>query len=587
MNSLRQLRIGLRLSLAFGAMALLIVLMGGFAVLKMGTINASTEEIATNSMPSIRALGEINIAMNAARRFSLRHALEIEATGKQSAERSRDELVNTTVPQALATYEKLLSSDAERQHFADTNAAWQAYIAADKELLAMSNQGEDKADLAAKLAIGPAGQAFAKVLVPLNKAIELNNSDVNDTEQHARATFEAARDTMLAIAVATVLLAVAMAVVITRSITGPLSEAVQAANTVAQGDLTANIAAEGRDEAADLLRSLKAMNDQLQQVVGQVRSSSENIATGSAQIATGNADLSQRTEEQAANLEETAASMEELTATVKTSADTARQATQLATAACGAATRGGEVVGQVVHTMDEITASSRKIGDIIGTIDGIAFQTNILALNAAVEAARAGEQGRGFAVVAGEVRTLAQRSAEAAREIKQLIGTSVEKVDAGSRLVADAGAQMDDIVGQVRRVADLISEISAAAVEQTSGIGQVNNAIGQLDQVTQQNAALVEESAAAADSLKQQAKRMVEVVSAFKLPGHSHQGSHAATPAPAHVRAAAEVLRQVARPTPAPRPALTSASSAASAPWPAAPAPMPPANHGNDDWESF
>jgi len=251
------------------------------------------------------------------------------------------------------------------------------------------------------------------------------------------------------------------------------------------------------------------------------------------------------------------------------------------------ATRGGEVVGQVVHTMDEITASSRKIGDIIGTIDGIAFQTNSLALNAAVEAARAGEQGRGFAVVAGEVRTLAQRSAEAAREIKQLIGTSVEKVDAGSRLVADAGAQMDDIVGQVRRVADLISEISAAAVEQTSGIGQVNNAIGQLDQVTQQNAALVEESAAAADSLKQQAKRMVEVVSAFKLPGHSHQGSHAATPAPAHVRAAAEVLRQVARPTPAPRPALTSASSSASAPKPAAPAPMPPANHGNDDWESF
>ncbi|HEY1089951.1 MAG TPA: methyl-accepting chemotaxis protein, partial [Burkholderiaceae bacterium] len=251
--------------------------------------------------------------------------------------------------------------------------------------------------------------------------------------------------------------------------------------------------------------------------VGQVRASSDSIATGTAEIATGNADLSQRTEEQAANLEETAASMEQLTATVKQNAETARTANQLASSASGVAASGGQVVGDVVATMEQISTASRKINDIIGTIDGIAFQTNILALNAAVEAARAGEQGRGFVVVASEVRTLAQRSAQAAKEIKGLIGDSVAKVDAGSTLAGNAGKTMADIVSQVKRVTDLIGEISSASTEQSQGIDQVGEAISQLDQVTQQNAALVEQSAAAAESLKHQAAKMIEAVSVFRL----------------------------------------------------------------------
>jgi methyl-accepting chemotaxis protein len=310
---------------------------------------------------------------------------------------------------------------------------------------------------------------------------------------------------------------IAMSILLTRAIVAPMGRAAEMARTVAAGDLTTHIDVSSKDETGVLLSALKAMNDSLVGIVRNVRQTSESIATGSAQIATGNADLSARTEQQAGSLQQTAASMEEMNATVKQSAATAQQATRLATAASDAASRGGNVVGQVVTTMDDIATSSRKIADIIGVIDGIAFQTNILALNAAVEAARAGEQGRGFAVVASEVRSLAQRSAEAAKEIKGLIGTSVEKVDAGTKLVGDARASMDDIVTQVKRVAALIAEIDTATSEQTDGIGQVNSAVSQLDQATQQNAALVEESAAAAESLKQQAARLAEMVSVFRL----------------------------------------------------------------------
>ncbi|MBU7572448.1 MAG: HAMP domain-containing protein, partial [Hydrogenophaga sp.] len=301
---------------------------------------------------------------------------------------------------------------------------------------------------------------------------------------------------MLALVAAAVGIGMALGLVISRSITRPLNEAVRVAETVAAGDLTSRIHVTSTDETGQLLNALKAMNTSLLNIVSNVRSSSESIATGSSQIAIGNNDLSQRTEEQASNLEQTAASMEELTSTVRQNSETARQANQLATTASEAAVQGGDVVGQVVGTMQDITESSKKIADIIGVIDGIAFQTNILALNAAVEAARAGEQGRGFAVVAGEVRNLAQRSAGAAKEIKLLINESVEKVEAGSRLADDAGRNMENIVSQVKRVTDMITEISAAGVEQSQGISQVSDAVNQLDQVTQQNAALVEESAA-------------------------------------------------------------------------------------------
>jgi methyl-accepting chemotaxis protein len=308
-----------------------------------------------------------------------------------------------------------------------------------------------------------------------------------------------------------------MAFFITRSVTRPLHDAVGVARVIAGSDLSQPIVSTRKDELGDLLRTLGQMQDSLRTLISQVRHSTDSIGTASAEIATGNQDLSARTEQTASNLQQTASSMEQLTGTVKQSADSARQANQLASSAAEVAARGGVVVSQVVATMQDINASSKKIADIIGVIDGIAFQTNILALNAAVEAARAGEQGRGFAVVAGEVRNLAQRSAEAAREIKSLIGASVEKVDAGSKLVGDAGAQMTDIVAQVKRVADLIDEISAATIDQTRGIGQINSAVGQLDQMTQQNAALVEQSAAAAESLRDQSDKLARAVGGFKL----------------------------------------------------------------------
>ncbi|MDM7948509.1 methyl-accepting chemotaxis protein [Hydrogenophaga sp.] len=311
-----------------------------------------------------------------------------------------------------------------------------------------------------------------------------------------------------------------LAWIISRSLVQQLgaepAELGQVAQRVSQGDLSPVLGASGAP-AGSVLASLGAMQASLANVVGQVRNASDSIATGSSEIASGNADLSSRTELQASSLQQASNAMAQMNNTVQGNADTARQAAQLAGAASGAAVKGGEVVGQVVATMDDITTSSRKIGDIIGVIDGIAFQTNILALNAAVEAARAGEQGRGFAVVAGEVRSLAQRSAEAAKEIKALIGASVDKVEAGSRLVSDAGRAMEDIVSQVRRVSDLINEISASTIEQTEGIGHVSESVTSLDHSTQQNAALVEQSAAAAASLEQQAARLTDVVKTFRL----------------------------------------------------------------------
>ncbi len=306
---------------------------------------------------------------------------------------------------------------------------------------------------------------------------------------------------------------------ISRSTTAAIAKAVKVAQTVAAGDLSSHIEVRGSDEPAQLLSALRDMNESLAQVVSQVRLGSDHIATGSSQIATGNADLSQRTEEQASNLQQTAASMEQLTSTVQQNAETARQASAIVRRASDAACQGGETVGQVVTTMEAISQSSRRIHDIIGVIDGIAFQTNILALNAAVEAARAGEQGRGFAVVAAEVRHLAQRSAEAAKQIKQLIGESVDRVEAGTALVADAGASVGRIVDEVAQVNRLIETIATASAEQASGIAQVGNAVAQLDQVTQQNAALVEESAAAADSLQGQARQLAALVGRFRLAG--------------------------------------------------------------------
>jgi len=369
--------------------------------------------------------------------------------------------------------------------------------------------------------------AFTRTIDALNA---LNSQALASLEQVLQDRVGALQRSLLWVALALVVTlsaTSAMALVFVRSMTGPLSQAVALSRAVAQGDLSGAPVPHGTNEVGQLLEALLQMRAQLTQVVREVRSGSESVAAASVQIAQGNTDLSARTESQASALEETAASMEQLNSTVRQNADSARQASQLADSASTVAVQGGEVVAQVVDTMQDINASSQKIADIIGVIDSIAFQTNILALNAAVEAARAGEQGRGFAVVASEVRSLAGRSASAAREIKQLISASVERVEQGTALVDRAGSTMNEVVAAIRRVTDIVGEISNASHEQSLGVAQVGEAVTQMDQVTQQNAALVEEMAAAAGSLKGQAQELVHLVSVFRLgdergaaPGH-------------------------------------------------------------------
>ena len=391
---------------------------------------------------------------------------------------------------------------------------------------------------------------------------------------------EQRRTTIWAMMVAAGLMVTGLALasaLLARSISAPIRQLADVARSIGDGDLDAQVPADRRDEIGELQQSLSGMRDALRRIVGQVRESADSIRNASMEVATGNIDLSQRTEHTASNLQHTAGSMAQLTVNVRHSADSAAQANQLANSASVVARRGGAAVTQVVETMTQIHAASQRIADIIGTIDGIAFQTNILALNAAVEAARAGEQGRGFAVVAGEVRNLAQRSAEAAREIKGLIGTSVEKVELGTRLVHDAGNTMGEIVSSVQRVTDVLGEITAAASEQRDGIAQVNQAIGGLDQMTQQNAALVEESAAAAESLKAQAEHLAQAMQVFKL----SRGAATARPVLTGDQAKAEprpksgrLAADMSATTPAPMPRLASPTGAATS---AARAPATPA----------
>jgi methyl-accepting chemotaxis protein len=448
--------------------------------------------------------------------------------------------------------------------------------------------------------------AVASYLGNLQTFVKMQEQAAADAEAESIAARAVTRQASIAAVVLIVLALLGGAWWLIRSIQRPLSEANRVAARIAEGDLSHNVVTTRQDEFGDLLRSLMHMSQSLGRMVLQVRQSTDSIATASAEIASGNNDLSARTEQTASNLQQTAASMEELTSTVRQSADSAAQASGLAAQASSVAEKGGEVVRQVVDTMQDINQSSQKIADIIGVIDGIAFQTNILALNAAVEAARAGEQGRGFAVVASEVRSLAQRSAQAAKEIKGLIGDSVDKVASGARLVSEAGTTMGDIVQSVKRVSDIIGEITAAANEQSTGIGEVNQAVSNLDQMTQQNSALVEESAAAAQSLREQADQLAQAVAVFKVSGSVAMdvGTSAGVARPAAPRAALPVARKpaatAARPVPAPtrppvrtpvaasqpRPAATSAPTR-SLPAPKA-APKAVANASAEgDWESF
>jgi methyl-accepting chemotaxis protein len=476
--------------------------------------------------------------------------------------------------------EALAESDAEKAQLAKVAASRKAYIDARDAAAALRAKGDaDGALKQLRQAVLPAVTAY---LAEQRAFVDLALKDA----EAQRAAFTEARQTSLVIAGVT-LAAVLVAMVVgglllVRSIVRPLQQAGELSRRIGEGDHTVAVDTSRRDEVGELLRAVAGMRDSLRRVVGQVRQSSDSIQHAAGEVAQGNADLSQRTESAAASLQQTASAIEQLTGTVRQTADSARTASQLAASASGVAARGGEVVGQVVATMDEINASSKKIADIIGVIDGIAFQTNILALNAAVEAARAGEQGRGFAVVAGEA----------------LIGASVERVETGSRLVQDAGGTMGEIVASVQRVTDIIGEISAAAEEQSGGIGSVNTAVSHLDQATQQNAALVEESAAAAESLRDQARQLVELVAAFRVGDDATPGqlARAAVTQARRAAAASPVARSAPAPAPAaPKPATEKpatvkaarpAPTAAATPSPAPAAPAATAA-SDGDWETF
>jgi methyl-accepting chemotaxis protein len=447
--------------------------------------------------------------------------------------RSTDETLATTFAKPIAEsvsktsevikqVEALLSSDEEKAMMKSIVAERARYQAAKVEVMNAKKAGDAEASIRIfNDAFLPAADAYSGKVKTL---LAMQRKSIDDTALAVESESARAFKLLVLLGVLVVLIGAVFAWLISRSITRPLQAAVAVAETVANGDLSTTFSAASHDEIGDLMRALKAMNDSLFNIVSEVQQGTRSMAVASNEIAAGNLDLSSRTEQQASSLEETAATMEELTSTVRQNADNAYQANQLALAASGVAAKGGDIVGKVVDTMGSIDASSRKIVDIIGVIDGIAFQTNILALNAAVEAARAGEQGRGFAVVASEVRSLAQRSASAAKEIKDLIGDSVGQVNIGTKLVQEAGSTIREVVDSVARVNDIMAEITSASQEQRTGIDQVNEAITQMDQVTQQNAALVEEAAAAAASLQEQADALASVAAGFKLTADAPAG---------------------------------------------------------------
>ncbi|MET0333870.1 MAG: methyl-accepting chemotaxis protein [Rhizobacter sp.] len=518
----RNMTIKTRLAAGFGTITLLVIAVASLSLHALSASNNSYEHFVNDTAVRTQLANDVLDATNA-RAIGARNLVLVTRAEDREAEKRAVVLAHDNVGRSIAKLKQMIESG-------DGASAQEKALAAELERVE-SRYGPVALAIVGLALEGKREEAIARMnseCRPLLAAlIEASNRYVHHAGEMSKQEVAAAnthfgwnRNVLLAACVIAVSLAVALALLITRGLMRALgaepTHLSDAARRVAEGDLS-QVPGSAVAPVGSVLASLADMQQRLARIVGQVRDASDSIATGSAQIASGNADLSQRTEEQASSLQQTAASMEQMNSTVKANAETAREATQLAQTASAAAEKGGAVVGQVVATMEDISASSKKIADITSVIDGIAFQTNILALNAAVEAARAGEQGRGFAVVAGEVRNLAQRSAEAAKEIKTLIGTSAERVEAGARLVGDAGTTMDDIVSQVRRVACLINEISSATIEQTSGIGQVSESVTQLDQVTQQNAALVEESAAAAESLKQQASQLAEMVSVFNV----------------------------------------------------------------------
>nr|WP_145548037.1 methyl-accepting chemotaxis protein [Variovorax boronicumulans] len=525
--NLQRLTLGTRLGAAFTLLVLITLTMGALAFVGVNDIHDDLEALATNWLPSVDAVNELRADVNQMRRsetdlvFSAAPAQAANAADKLDTLRRSHE-------QHDEGYRRIISSADERDTYDAFVRARSTYLDTQQRLRALAGARGGSAGDSQAYFLGDSKAAFEAMMVPLRKLVEINNGGAHQAHVQAGNTYRQVRQVLLGALVLAVLVAVVLGIVVTRSVTRPLAGAIAAAERVAAGDLSQSFDAEGRDEVAQLLRALLAMQQSLSDTVQAVRSNAEAVATASAQIAQGNGDLSQRTEEQASALQQTAATMDELAGTVRANADSAQQANQLAQHASQVAGHGGAAVREVVEKMQRIQEGSGRIAEIIGVIDGIAFQTNILALNAAVEAARAGEQGRGFAVVASEVRALAQRSAGAAKEIKELITGSAAEVQQGSDLVRRAGQTMEDVVAAIERVHAIAGEISSASKEQSHGVSQVGQAVSQMDQVTQQNAALVEESAAAADSLRGQASRLVEAVTAFRLSGPAAQ----AVPAP-------------------------------------------------------
>jgi methyl-accepting chemotaxis protein len=561
MNILRNLPIGKRLGLGFAITIALAIVISAIALWRLNDVARATHHMMASPLAKERMISDwySNIDSAIRRTTAIAKSSDTALAAYFADESKRSSASSSALQKDI---EGLLVADEEKVLFAKIMDQRKIYLSSRDQVAKLKAGGE----------LDEAARIFESVFVPgaakyqemVKDLLKLERIRIDETAAQIAGINERSRTIVIALALAVLVFGSASAWWLTVGITRPLRQAVDAATRVAGGDLTGRIEAAGTDETGTLLRALGDMNQALFNIVTEVRSGTENIKVASTEIAAGNHDLSARTEQQAGALEETASTMEELTSTVRTNADNARQANQMAAAAAGAAAKGGDVVQQVVGKMNSIDAASKKIVDIIGTIDGIAFQTNILALNAAVEAARAGEQGRGFAVVAGEVRNLAQRSAAAAREIKELIGASVSEVAEGSRLVTQAGNSMDEIVASVRRVSDVIGEITAASVEQSTGIEEVNGAIVQMDAVTQQNAALVEQSAAAAESMQQQASALAEVVSVFRT-GAAEPAPVKAAAAPVARKAVAMAPKATARPAIAAR--KPAAPKAAEADW--------------------
>ena len=584
--NLASLKIKTRLGAGFGLLVVLMLVMIVASIGRFTSISTSNRGIIERDWPS----AETAMVIDTAAREDARRTMALFIVDKPARAKSYETIDKDKklIDAALLALGKQAETAFEKDTIGKITAARTRYATSFLKVADLI-EGDDK-EAAAKLMTDETLPALEALLEQTRAMVEQQKKDIEEGGAQTQRDIDFSRKLMIGLGLAALLLSAALAYWITESITGPLDEAVQVARSVASGDLTTHIVVSGDDETAQLLAALKDMNESLARTVGKVRVSTHTMATASSEIAAGNQDLSARTESQASSLEETASSMEQLTSTVKQNADNARQANQLVISASSVAVRGGQVVSQVVETMASIKESSRKIVDIIGVIDGIAFQTNILALNAAVEAARAGEQGRGFAVVASEVRNLAQRSASAAKEIKTLIGDSVEKVDGGGKLVDEAGQTMELIVTSVKQVADIMSEITAASQEQSLGIEQVNEAISQMDEMTVQNAALVEEAAAAAQSMHDEAGVLSAAVAVFTL-----RDAPALALAP---RASAKpVARAVASKALAPRaaaPAESVAAAAAPAPQakakpaaPAASAKLARAKPAESDWEEF